>query len=652
MESKEDCKSNIVADATTSINAPSFVRLFVIQRIIGEYIDNIVDDDGSVSDNVAVIDKLASVFDNDEQENKILVCNILSRLINDGIKTYMNKWYDEKEQLSIIENIFDKIILKQFSNEYNTLITYISNNQSDHKYQTALFNSQDLMSNIFQFLEYGKKFDGDLVSCSLVNSHWLYHVLNINSVYYVDLSRLALDTYAWEYGMIKKELSQVLRMWQRLTNAKHIYFHGHTLTMSDTEVSRLLMFKNVHKINIEVNLNGLTENSYDFDRIIAEWQNKIEWCNLRVIEINLAGNGQVAKENVSSPLKLLNARYIKISDPWYYRIWSNKCKKLAIQFADISENWFNFVIKNCDCSGIEWFYWADVTFNDKIPTKEPILKQFALKFVNLKRLKLHFDIKCETNTLSLLKLLRPIISKNNGKIEVSLGRFFYDWDKIWNDNQFKFDKISLYMLQKSKALAVKVIQDKMKHGLKHLSVEIDPSVNLKCTKYVLKMVNDASFESINVFELKCGIHAANNILSPKMMKNENVKKKLFIDANSSLRPGNEDDSTFLQDFEHHCQILSRLLNEGISFNGKIQIKDYYSSDQDLQKRLNQYLSIYSKYFENDQLLNHCQIPNCDMMVCRPFKKPLCVFESYQTEFGYHECCVKVSNVEQIDHLSV
>ena len=40
-----------------------------------------------------------------------------------------------------------------------------------------------------------------------------------------------------------------------------------------------------------------------------------------------------------------------------------------------------------------------------------------------------------------------------------------------------------------------------------------------------------------------------------------------------------------------------------------------------------------KYFENDQLLNKSQIPNCNMGVCRSRHKPFCALESYKNEFG-------------------
>ena len=152
-----------------------------------------------------MIDDLVNVpvFNNDKVEVKKEANLILTRLINDGVGVHMNKWYDEKTQAVIIENIFNKIILKKFVKEYNELVTFSNNNNNkksnnNRYYQNLVFNSKDLMSTIFQHLKwqrrYREEFDGDLLHCSLVNSIWLYHSWNINSVYYVDLTTLIYET--------------------------------------------------------------------------------------------------------------------------------------------------------------------------------------------------------------------------------------------------------------------------------------------------------------------------------------------------------------------------------------------------------------------------------------------------------------------------
>ena len=87
------------------------------------------------------------------------------------------KRYNEKEEAYIIEDIFNKIILQKFEKEYDGMNKYEINNEiiNNNVYQ-KLVNSGDLMTQIFQYLDWGKELDGDLFSCSLVNSHWLFHV--------------------------------------------------------------------------------------------------------------------------------------------------------------------------------------------------------------------------------------------------------------------------------------------------------------------------------------------------------------------------------------------------------------------------------------------------------------------------------------------
>ena len=190
-EENEDSKDDWVIDDNDNVNendiniiVPSFIRLFAIRRMIDKYIKNNKD---KKKEKKEIIKELANAF-KDDKKNELLVIEILTRLINDGIKKYMSKWYDEKKEANIIENIFNKIILEKFKQEYNEMIKYGVNNEvkNENFYQNLLFNSSDLMTQIFQYLEWGKAFDEDLYECNLVNSHWLYHVWNVNSVYHIN----------------------------------------------------------------------------------------------------------------------------------------------------------------------------------------------------------------------------------------------------------------------------------------------------------------------------------------------------------------------------------------------------------------------------------------------------------------------------------
>ena len=182
-----DDKWHVDVQTPEKLPVPSFIRLFMIRRILGVHIDH------SANLNHE-IEKLVLLLQN--MENYKIAKLILSRLINDGIKEYMANTYDDQTQSFVIEAIFNEIIMTKFTKEYQHLTKYVGHDscQTTHSnmndfFQTTLWNTDDLMCLIFQFLDFGHRFDDDLFHCSLVNSHWLYHVWNLNSIYKVDLER-------------------------------------------------------------------------------------------------------------------------------------------------------------------------------------------------------------------------------------------------------------------------------------------------------------------------------------------------------------------------------------------------------------------------------------------------------------------------------
>ena len=184
--------------------------------------------------------------------------------MKDGIKRYMIKWYNEKQQRDIIQIIFDKIILNKFEKEYNQLITYTCNcddiTSNTKKYQNTVLNSSDLMCCIFQYLDYGYKFDGDLISCSLVDSFWLYHSWNVNALYYVNLSRIARMTQKCNKNKNDNidHDHDILRMWQRLIHAKSIEILQPPLD-SDVLYNKMLLLRNIEVLTARFRLKNDTQ---------------------------------------------------------------------------------------------------------------------------------------------------------------------------------------------------------------------------------------------------------------------------------------------------------------------------------------------------------------------------------------------------------
>ena len=216
--------SSIYVQPPQKMIVPSFIRLFVMSRILKHR-------------NVSVdqIQQMVKVIKDSTKQQ--IAQDILTRLINDGIQKYMKKWFNEKEQAQVIEIIFNQIISKHFEKEYQHIMTYAcsdhdnNNRKSQHcNYQRLVFNSDDLMCLIFQFVELEEGFTGDLINCSLVNSHWLYQSWNPNSIYHLRLDTLMKNTIKMTRNM-KRNLSRVSdwdrigtlsSKWQRVATVKSV----------------------------------------------------------------------------------------------------------------------------------------------------------------------------------------------------------------------------------------------------------------------------------------------------------------------------------------------------------------------------------------------------------------------------------------------
>ena len=106
----------------STVDTPSFIRLFVIGRIIKNYIYAQHNNTGDRSTDT--FQPLVQCLK--DKQNEKIACDILSRLVNDGIKLYMEKWYDEETQASVVEMIFQRTILVKFAKEYQQLTTYVT----------------------------------------------------------------------------------------------------------------------------------------------------------------------------------------------------------------------------------------------------------------------------------------------------------------------------------------------------------------------------------------------------------------------------------------------------------------------------------------------------------------------------------------------
>ena len=417
--SDESETSNINGDNNDlKFKAPSFIRLFVIRRLVSSYIH--AKDAPSIRE---TIKELTTIF-KDKPVIKSRAFDILQHLVNGGIKKFMKIWYDERLQANVIEMIFNKIILIKFEKEYNQEITYCTENNASNmisigtKYQNLVFNSKDLMCSIFQYLSIGYyfKIDYDLIRCGYVNSHWLYNSWDCNSIYHVYLTELAKQTLKYD----EYRENSIKRMWQRISNAKSVYLYLNSISFHQKNrmqslLNRLKLFTTVDKIQIVLKL-GYSFNRSILKTLIGKCHNRIRYCDIMVDEYR-------DPENQFRPLKIMNARYIQIQNVCLYFIWSNKCQDLIIH--NWSIDWCKFVIQHCDCSSIKYLEFNHVkckNLNDELTHADKlVLKTFAIKFNNLKKLVLNFKDNVDQSVLSFWRLLKPIIFQNNVKVEVNMS---------------------------------------------------------------------------------------------------------------------------------------------------------------------------------------------------------------------------------------
>ena len=599
------------------INVPSFIRLFVIRRIIDKHIKN--NKGKKTETKEEIIKEMANVY-KDDKKYQSLAINIVTRLINDGIKKYIDKWYNEKIQANIIEDIFNKIILKKFGQEFNEITKYGLSNinaRNDKKndnyynyYQNLLFNSRDLMNQIFQYLEWGYEFDKDLYSCSLVNSHWLYHVWNVNSVYFADLGCPDFSKFSWQQYTNKRKQT---RTWQRLYNAKSIRF-GFNLrhVKAITTINKLGMFRKVEKVDVIAHGNEVDKCISALIPIMSRCKDRIKYCR---IKIHCYGSDS-SDFKVSSRLRLPKAQCVEIGDLFFYRIWTNECTRLKLfEVNKIRNDWFKFVIENCDCSNINILVLDRVTFDDN-SINEMILKQFALKFNNLKTVKMEIDGTVDNNMLLFLQSLRPIISKNKTQVQLKVHSLRHDkailLSQRMDEKYLKIDKLIVGKMARSMYNdAIKLIQERDNRSLNHLTIE--GTISETKSK---KLLNVLECKSITTFELKDSgnIRFANALLKWKTITEKQIFVIIDVYKNRMAYVGGSGSLVF---FQKLCDNIYQLFVQQIALDIKIKFRNIEDSKS--------YLSRYSSYFENLEFLSKYNKPKCNSNLYLPRDKPYTYF---------------------------
>ena len=616
-----DSKKEIIHN-NWNLTAPSFLRLFVSARIIWQYMNDMNNKGGNSFDQDQSIKDLTNVFKDDHDVHTRSVANqIVTRLLNNGIKIYMKKWYNEKEQANIIEMIFNKIIVKKFEKEYNQLMTYKTD---DRYYQDLVFNSSDLMCQIFEYLEWGYGIYLDLFSCSLVNSHWLYHSCNLNCVYFARLDKLMKKTIKYK----KKEDNNVTRMWQRLIHAKSIHIRLNEIYFSQKELmlimSKLSLLRYVERVKLEISINLIDCLIFQVLLSTQISKERIKHCDIQIQTTQYT----LPAKNVSS-LRLPNAKYIGIGDLYFYRIWSNKCTKLVLyDIMNINKDWCEFVIKYCDCCNINSLELNRICigtrtyFHQQKTINESILKQLAFGFGNLKQLKIVINKEFDSNILLFWKYLHPIILKNNGKVEL----IFEDMDKLeflilnrmmkqWNLN---FDHLTINVdenINNHDNGATEFIQSRDNIGLKHLTI--------KCRKN-FRLLYHILYKSIKICQVKADALSMGDMINFLGMQTF-TQKQIFVIVDVGLNYSDNEDikrGNFESLFKQLCQNICQLFTNKVAV--AIDIKISSANAIIINETIyNSCVSIYQSCFQSKEFLIGYMKPSCTSVrsLCLPRNKP-------------------------------
>ena len=469
----------VCIDETVSV--PSFIRLFTMRRTLDNKLAKpMLRDDSTFND-----------IDLDDGK-KTIAKHIATRLVRYGIKYYMQEYYNEKEQHEIIELIMCRIIFQKFSNEYKKVIQY-TNNKTNTKYQKMVFNTNDIMNKIFQYLEFYH-----LENCSLVCTHWLYHSWNINSVYHIDCTKLIIHTLRCQENNIIE--SSVIRMWQRVVNARSLHFyvaykqsakyHWDNLcgNGNDSEYNDLVV---LNKLSLLRRIERLDVRCKENQVILLE--TILETCKDRIQKL------QIESWMCLSPLKLINVQYLSIRGVQFDIQWTNKCEQLIIDTkATITSEWCDYIIKNCDCTGIKMINLYAVTFED---VNRLLLTKFAEKFRNLQRLKIYFTAECDDCVLFLWTLLKHTIDKNKGAVELKTSYWLKEYSYTLLNNTICNEKLEVNKLHFSVGNDDETIWPQQFKCIQKLIANVTPQSNLEHIKIENLGKNGDQWENvINDFE--------------------------------------------------------------------------------------------------------------------------------------------------------
>ena len=656
-----------------SVAVPSFIRLFVINRILSSLRNK---------NFKKTTQEWLNDMKNVNLHQKETARNILLNLLKHNIKDYMKYCFDDREQSNAIEIIFYEIILKKFKNEYDIMTNYpisdLKNSDNftyESYYQDSVFGTKDLMNLILQYLEWDWTLC-ELLNCSLINSYWFFQAWNVkpSKNHVVDLDKITYQTlefydtfFGATTGDDDNDKLRLTSAWQRLAHARSIRI---VTTFLDTAsvhkqswcevLNKLAMLKNVSAIDFWLD-------DEDIDALKVLMQN----CKSKIesVDAYIWMDNRERSKTILSPLELPNMCKIQIlcHHMCFYYKWSNKCQVLSLAdlvHVKLSVQWIEFVINNCDCSNIKTLQLNQVLFHDSVSSD--LLKNFANKFQSLQRLELVTRKGHDYLLLFLFcKHLIPIMKKNKTKIAFVTDMCCrHNWaricnmidDKIFDNNNIHIAKFHVVFGRWTKRMREPSIKKLLRNEtLEWLKIEIDNQETIaiddethpNSLEHFCYCLQDrkllSTSKSLQVIEIE-NIKSFGVLISFLSLKIIHVCRLFVIVVVSDKFVLNVDDkSVFIDEFDQLFKIVNKLLfTQMVAMDISIEFRS-----RELKYVKHDCLKLFAQYFDQTRILNQYVQPKCNEKYYEALEKPKISFDCYRDKYYDDKACFVVKNARAV-----
>ena len=221
--------------------------------------------------------------------NKLVVqfkFSFIEHLIYQGLQDFVRLYrdYDENDRCRLSVTNAYNTLMQEFPQTLMTITQFkcSKNDSTDYYYQYKLFNTQGMLSYMFQFLDLQS-----LIQCSFANSIWLYDAFDPNSIYH------------YNYKPSSFQIATMKRRWfDRLSKVQYLVINCDLTNFSIAEKIEpfFLSLKNVKKTKLIINLNSCSIQKLRLlNNLLVQKKSKIHQ-SATIIQLNLGGYDQSLRE--------------------------------------------------------------------------------------------------------------------------------------------------------------------------------------------------------------------------------------------------------------------------------------------------------------------------------------------------------------------